>query len=360
MSNLFGHNFRIMTFGESHGPALGVVVDGLPAGLKVPAKSIQADLDRRRPGQSMYTSGRQEPDQVEILSGLTAEGRTNGAPLALLIRNEDAQSRDYEAISQKLRPGHADWTYLRKYGLSPQPGGGRSSGRETVARVAAGAVARLLLTPLGVKASAYTVGVGGVKAECVDPDFAERDPLRFADRDLASRARQEAESAMSEGDSVGSVVEVNITGVPAGWGEPLFAKMEAVLGAAFFSIGAVRAVEFGEGLALASRRGSVGNDPLGPDGPVTNQHGGIIGGISTGLPIVARLFVRPTPSIAKEQRSVTVTGQATTVEAPGGRHDPCLAPRLAPVAEAMALICLADFHLESNHHYIAINQSVRT
>ncbi len=357
MSNIFGRNFRIMTFGESHGPALGVVIDGLPAGLRIAPRNIQKDLERRRPGRSIYATTRSEPDQVEVLSGLTQENRTNGAPLTLLIKNENADSRDYESISKKFRPGHADWTYFRKYGLNPQPGGGRSSGRETVARVAAGAVARLLLSPLGVKAVAYTVAVGGVKAESADPDFAETDPLRFADRHLASRAHQEVEAAMSEGDSVGSVVEVNVTGVPAGWGEPVFDKLNASLGAAFFSIGAVRAVEFGDGTALAGQRGSEANDPLGPDGPMSNRHGGIIGGISTGLPIVARLYIRPTPSIAKDQRSVTVSGQATTIET-HGRHDPCLGPRLAPVAEAMALICLADFHLEPNRHYIAINQSV--
>lgn len=357
MSNLFGHNFRIMTFGESHGPALGVVVDGLPAGLKVPIESIQRDLDRRRPGGSIYVSSRQEPDQVEILSGLTLEGRSNGAPLTMLVRNVNARSRDYDEISRKFRPGHADWTYFRKYGLQPQPGGGRSSGRETVARVAAGAVARLLLSPLGLTASAYTVAVGGVRVENIEPDFAELDPLRFADRDLAPRAHQEVEMALSEGDSVGSVVEVVVTGVPAGWGEPVFDKLESVLGQAFLSIGAVRAVEFGEGLALAAMRGSEANDPLGPDGPLSNRHGGIMGGISTGLPIVVRLYIRPTPSIAKEQHSITLGGQATSIETKG-RHDPCLAPRLAPVAEAMALICLADFHLEPNRHYIAINQSM--
>ena len=359
MSNLFGHNFRIMTFGESHGSALGVVIDGLPAGLKVPLNSLQKDLDRRKPGQSMYTSTRREPDRAEIVSGLTRDGRTNGAPLTVLVRNEDANSGAYESISHKFRPGHADWTYFQKYGLPPQPGGGRSSGRETVARVAAGAVARLMLAPLGVSASAYTVAVGGIKAENIDPDYAERDPLRFADRSLASQAHREVETAMSEGDSVGSVVEVNLSGVPAGWGDPIFDKLSARLGFAFFSIGSVRAVEFGDGLSLASRRGSEANDPLGPEGPLSNRHGGLMGGISTGLPIVARLFIRPTPSISRSQRSVTVGGQEVSISTEG-RHDPCLAPRLAPVAEAMALICLADFYLEPNRNYVAINQSVET
>lgn len=345
-----------MTFGESHGPGLGVVVDGLPAGLKLSLADIQKDLDRRRPGRSIFSSPRQEPDQAEILSGLTRDSRTNGAPLAMLIRNQDQDRRPTDN-DHKFRPGHADWVYYQKYGLKPQPGGGRSSGRETVARVAAGAVARAILSPLGIKAEAYTVAVGGIRAENIDPEFAELDPLRFADRHLAREAHQEVEAAMSEGDSVGSVVEVSLTGVPAGWGEPVFDKINASLGLAFFSIGAVRAVEFGEGLALAGLRGSAANDPLGPEGPLSNRHGGVMGGLSTGLPIIARLYIRPTPSISKEQRSVTVGGQPTTIES-HGRHDPCLAPRLAPVAEAMALICLADFHLGPSSHYIAINQSV--
>lgn len=357
MSNLLGHNFRIMTFGESRGSALGVVIDGLPAGLKVPLEGIQKDLDRRRPGQSLYTTTRQEPDRAEILSGLTRDGRTNGAPLAIIIRNEDDSSHDYDGPARKFHPGHADWAYFQKYGLPPQPGGGRSSGRETVARVAAGAVARLMLAPLGISASAYSIAIGRVRAEEIDPDYAERDLLRFADRNLASQARKEVEAAMSEGDSVGSVVEVNLSGVPAGWGEPVFDKLSASLGSAFFSIGSVRAVEFGDGLTLAARRGSKANDPLGPEGPLSNLHGGLMGGISTGLPIVARLYVRPTPSIAISQRSLSLGGQETLISGES-RHDPCLAPQLGPVAEAMALICLADFHLEPNRHYMAINQSV--
>ncbi len=342
--NSFGHNFRIATFGESHGPALGVVIDGLPAGLRVATDDIQRDLDRRRPGSTIYGTKRNEPDAVEILSGLTSEGRTNGAPLAMLVRNTNAKSRDYRDIAQKFRPGHADWTYFKKYGLPPQPGGGRASGRETAARVAAGAVARLLLKPLGVEARAYAVAVGRVRAESIDPEFAEGDPLRFADPRLAHEAHKEVEAAMSEGDSVGAVVELKVTGLPAGWGEPVFGKLDALLGAAFFSIGAVKAVEFGEGLAMSARRGSEANDPLGKDGPLANRHGGVLGGLSTGLPVIARLHLKPTPSIAVEQQSVSLDGRPTAIVT-GGRHDPCLAPRLAPVAEAMALIVLADFLL---------------
>ncbi|UQZ88602.1 chorismate synthase [Deltaproteobacteria bacterium Smac51] len=344
MSNTFGHNFRVTTFGESHGPGLGVIIDGVPAGMKILLSDIQHDLERRRPGSSVYGTKRNEPDQIEILSGLTGEHRTNGAPLAMLVRNTNARSGDYDDVAKKFRPGHADWTYYMKYGICPQPGGGRSSGRETVSRVAAGAVARLLLKPLGVRAEAYAVAVGRIKAENIDPEFAERDPLRFADPELASEAHKEVEEAISAGDSVGAVIELRVSGIPAGWGEPVFGKLESHLGAALFSIGAVRAVEFGDGLAVAAMRGSQANDPIGEDGPVSNRHGGILGGVSTGLPLVVRLYVKPTPSISVEQRSITLDGQPTVIST-GGRHDPCLAPRLAPVAEAMALICLADFHL---------------
>lgn len=356
MSNLFGQNFRIMTFGEAHGQAIGVVIDGLPAGLRIPLRSIQKDLAHRRGGHSQLMNFQNTFDQIEIVSGLCAEGRSNGAPLTLMISNEREKHLDQDL--HNFRPGHADWTYYQKYGLKPQPDGGRYSDRETVARVAAGSVARILLAPLGLVAEAYTVAVGSVKAENIDPEFAVMDSLRFADRHLASEARLEVEKAMSEGDSLGSVVEVSISGVPAGWGEPIFDKLESRLGAAFFSIGGVRAVEFGDGLALSSMRGIQANDPLGPEGPLSNRHGGIIGGISTGLPIVARLFLRPTPSISVEQRTVSVGGRPTTTMASVGQHDPCLAPRLGPVAEAMALIVLADFQLEPNRNYIRINQSV--
>jgi chorismate synthase len=333
-----------MTFGESHGPALGVVIDGLPAGLALGLEDLRRDLERRRPGQSPYATARKESDEPEILSGLTEGGLTNGAPLAVLIRNRDARSGDYAAISRIFRPGHADWTYFKKYGLTPQPGGGRSSGRETVARVAAGAVARALLKPLGVTARAASLALGPVRAIKRDWDFAESNPLRFLDPDLYDQAEAAVAGAKKDGDSIGSAVELSARGLPVGWGDPVFDKLEAKLGRAFFSIGAVRAVEFGEGLALSAMLGSEANDPMGPEGPLSDRHGGVLGGISTGRELTARLFAKPTPSIAIDGDSVDLEGQPVKV-ATGGRHDPCLSPRLAPVAEAMCLIVLADFCL---------------
>jgi chorismate synthase len=347
LGDIFGQYFRVSTFGESHGKALGAVIEGVPAGLALSLSLIQKDLDRRKPGQSPFTTPRKEPDEVEILSGLTTEGLTNGAPLALVIKNQGARSSDYADLADKFRPGHADYPYYQKYGLTPQPGGGRASGRETAARVAAGAVARALLTKvtkgdLVVTAGARAIGV--VTAIKTDFAFAETDPLRFLDPDFAQVAQDAVKGAMSEGDSLGAVVEVRATGVPQGLGSPVFDKLEALLGAAYLSIGAVRAVEFGEGIALAKTSGSKANDPLGPNGPTEDRHGGILGGLSTGRPIIARLFVKPTPSIKKPQNSVSLKGEPLELTI-HGRHDPCLAPRLAPVAEAMTLLVLADRYL---------------
>ncbi|MDR2422556.1 MAG: chorismate synthase, partial [Deltaproteobacteria bacterium] len=336
MGDFFGRYFRVATFGESHGPAIGAVVEGLPAGLRLDLGLIQKDLNRRRPGQSIYATARKEPDQAEILSGLTAAGLTNGSALAILIRNQGARPADYAELADKFRPGHADYSYYKRYGLPPQPGGGRSSGRETAGRVAAGAVARALLTEVTQGALLVRAGaaaIGPIAAQSRDFDYAETDPLRFLDPNLAPAAQDLVKKALSEGDSVGCAVEVLAQGIPAGWGSPVFDKLEAALGGAYLSIGAVRAVEFGEGLTLARGLGSQANDPIGPDGPTEDRHGGVLGGISTGRPLTARLFVRPTPSIRKTQKTVGLNGQPVEISV-GGRHDPCLAPRLAPVAEA--------------------------
>lgn len=340
--NTFGHFFRVTTFGESHGPGLGVVMDGLPAGLPLNLQELQKDLDRRRPGQSAFTTSRQEPDRCEHLAGLSSEGLTNGAPLTFIIRNLDQRGGDYQR--EAFRPGHADWPYFKKYGLPPQPGGGRSSGRETVARVAAGAVARQLLKPLGVAVRSFTVAIGELRAFKIDPDFAETDPLRFADPELAPEAQKLVLAAKEQGDSLGGAVEVQALNVPPGLGEPVFGKLEALLGAAYFSIGAVRGVEFGAAALAAVGRGSEMNDPLGPDGPLSNRHGGVLGGISTGQPIIARLLVKPTPSVSRPQRTVDLSGRALKLNT-AGRHDPCLTARLGPVAEAMTLITLLDAYL---------------
>jgi len=340
MGSIFGKYLRVSTFGESHGPALGVVLDGLPAGLPLTVERIQHDLDRRRPGTSPYVSARQEEDRVEILSGW-ADGRTLGGPLALLVRNIDQRSQDYRELAEVFRPGHADYTYFKKYGLPPQPGGGRSSGRETVGRVAAGAVARALLEPLGVIIQAYTVQIGDVKAVRRDPGFAETDPLRCADPDAASVMAELVKKARAEGDSIGGIVELAAQGVPAGLGDPVFDKLDAALGGAMLSIGGVKGVEIGTGFAAASLRGSQHNDQMDEGGFRSNHSGGILGGISTGQDIVLRLAVKPTASIAKEQTTIDLAGRTRKIRIKG-RHDPCLCPRIAPVAEAMAALVLAD------------------
>ncbi len=348
MGSLFGRYLSVATFGESHGPAVGVVVDGLPPGIEIDAADIQRELDRRRPGTSRYVSPRDEPDQVEILSGL-AEGRTLGSPVCLVVRNRDVKSGDYAEIGRLFRPGHADYAYFQKYGLPLQPGGGRSSGRETVGRVAAGALAKALLKPHGVGIQAYTLAVGSVAARRIDPDFAETDPLRFADPDLAGRAAELVEEVLAEGDSIGGVIELVAEGVPAGLGDPVFSKLDALLGQAALSIGAVKGVEFGAGFAAAARRGSENNDQLSTQGFLSNHAGGILGGVSTGQPIVMRLAVKPTSSIARPQRTIDLEGREATIKV-AGRHDPCLCPRIAPVAEAMTALVLADALLEQRAH----------
>lgn len=340
MGSIFGKYFRVSTFGESHGPAVGVIVDGAPAGLTLTIEHIQAELDRRRPGASPYTSSRQEADQVEALSGL-AEGKTLGTPIALLVRNIDARSRDYSALADVFRPGHADYTYFKKYGVRPQPGGGRASGRETVGRVAAGAVAKAMLEPLGVTIQAYTVQIGEITAARIDPDFAANDPLRCADPDAAEAMAELVSQVQNEGDSIGGVLELAVKGAPPGLGDPVFGKLDGGLGGAMLSIGGVKGVEIGAGFAAARRKGSQNNDQMDETGFLSNNSGGMLGGISTGQDIILRLAVKPTPSIAKEQTTRDIEGGVRKIRIKG-RHDPCLCPRIAPVAEAMAALVLAD------------------
>ena len=344
MGSFFGEYFSVATFGESHGPAVGVVIDGVPSGVAIDPLKIQRELDRRRPGRTPLASSRQEPDQVEILSGIV-DGRSLGTPIALVVRNRDARPEDYQDILHLFRPGHADFTYYKKYGLPPQPGGGRASGRETVGRVAAGAVAKVFLKVHGTAVRAYTVRIGKIEAERIDPDFAEEDPLRCADPDMAVDMAELVMQVQSEGDSIGGVVELAAEGVPPGLGSPVFYKLEALLGWAMLSIGGVKGVEFGAGFGITTMRGSQSNDQLTPKGFVSNNSGGILGGISTGQPIVLRLAVKPTSSISLPQRTVDLHGNETTIQIKG-RHDPCLCPRIGPVAEAMAAIVLANAVLE--------------
>ena len=346
--NTFGNLFAVTNFGESHGPAIGCVIDGCPPGMALSEADIQPELDRRRPGTSRHVTQRNEPDQVEILSGVY-EGKTTGTPIAILVRNKDARSRDYKEIGELFRPGHADYTYFKKYGIPPQPGGGRASGRETVGRVAGGAVAKALIEPRGMQVRSYTLSVGGLRARQIDLDFAEKHPLRVPDPEMADEMAALVDSVRSQGDSIGGIVEVLATGVPAGLGDPVFHKLEAELGRAMLSIGAVKGIEFGDGFALAGMRGSEANDPILSEGFASNHAGGTLGGISTGQTIVMRLAVKPTASISRPQQTVDIHGRDSTIQVKG-RHDPFLCPRICPVAEAMAAITLADTLLEQIAH----------
>ncbi len=323
--NTFGRNFRCTNFGESHGPALGVVIDGCPAGMELAESDIQPLLDRRRPGTSPLTSPRQETDRVEILSGIF-EGKTTGAPIALMVRNNDQQSKDYEEIKEKFRPGHADFPYQVKYGIRDHRGGGRSSGRETLSRVAAGAVAMKYLTARGITITGTIRQVHG-----------KSDPAEMEQEILAAKAA---------GDSVGGIVQLKATGCPAGLGDPVFGKLDARIAGAMMGIGAVKAVEIGDGFAAARAFGSENNDPMTADGFSSNHAGGILGGISSGQDIVVRIAVKPTPSIAKLQQTRDIGGNVCEISI-GGRHDPCIVPRIVPVAEAMLALVLMDCMLES-------------
>ena len=340
MSSAFGKLLTITTFGESHGPGVGVVLDGCPPGIAITAERIQHDLDRRRPGQSAVTTRRDEPDRVEILSGVF-EGVTTGAPIALLVRSVDARPQDYAALKDLFRPGHADYTYWKKYGVRDYRGSGRSSGRETLGRVAAGAIARAILNAAGVRVRAYTVQVGEIVAADRDLDFAEENPVRCPDRAAALIMERAILATRDAGDSLGGVVEILATGVPAGWGDPVMDKLDATLAWGLMSIGAVKGVEIGDGFASARLRGSEMNDRMSKRGFETNHAGGILGGISTGQPIVARIAVKPPSSIAIPQKTVDIKGEEREVRS-DGRHDPCICPRIVPVAEAMTCLALAD------------------
>ena len=343
--NVFGEIFRITTFGESHGPALGVVIDGVPAGLAVSIEDIQKELDRRKPGQSILTTQRKEADSVEILSGVF-DGFTTGTALAMMIRNTDQRSRDYGNLSEIFRPGHADYSFFAKYGIRDYRGGGRSSGRETAARVAAGAVAKLLLAQAGVKIKACTRSVGKVYAEKYDWEFVEKNPVRTADPNKAEAMAEVINNARMSLDSVGGTVECVIENVPAGWGEVVFDKLDALLAHVMLSLGAVKGIEFGDGFAAAEALGSSNNDSPTVNGWASNHAGGILGGMSNGNNIIFRIAIKPTPSIAQKQPTIDKSGHAVECEI-HGRHDPCLCPRMVPVVEAMAAIVLADMMLRN-------------
>lgn len=345
-----GTVFCIMTWGESHGKGVGVTIDGCPAGLSLCEEDIQKYLNRRKPGQSRFTTARQEGDQVEILSGVF-EGRTTGTPIALIVRNLDQRSRDYRDIMEVYRPGHADFCFDAKYGFRDYRGGGRSSGRETIGRVAAGAVACRLLEHYGIRVNAYTKSIGDIAIDPQRFDLAQRDKnlLYMPDEVAAAAAAEYLEKLIQEQDSCGGVVECVIHGMPAGVGEPVFDKLDACLAKAIMSIGAVKGFEIGDGFAAARSRGSVNNDAFYMDGDgavrkSTNHSGGILGGISDGSDIIFRAAFKPTPSISREQRTVNRNGENVEILIKG-RHDPIVVPRAVVVVEAMAALTVADLLL---------------
>jgi chorismate synthase len=340
--NSFGRVFRFTTWGESHGPAIGAVVDGCPPGLSLSEADIQPFLDKRRPGQSRFTTQRREPDQVRILSGVF-EGRTTGTPISLLIDNVDQRSKDYSEVAAAYRPGHADYAYDAKYGFRDYRGGGRSSARETAVRVAAGAVARLVVPEVTIRA--WVSEVGGDAITSFDPDQIDANPFFCPDAEAAARWEAMIDSARKAGSSLGAVVECEATGVPAGWGAPLYAKLDSELAAAAMSINAVKGVEIGDGFTAARLRGEENADRMRPgeNGPTfeTNHAGGIAGGISTGQPVRLRVAFKPTSSILTPVETITRSGEATEIVTKG-RHDPCVGIRGAPVVEAMMALVLAD------------------
>jgi chorismate synthase len=343
--NSFGRVLRFTTWGESHGPAIGAVVDGCPPGIAISEASIQPFLDARRPGQSRFTTQRQEPDQVRILSG-TFEGKTTGTPIALMIENVDQRSKDYSEVARAYRPGHADYAYDAKYGFRDYRGGGRSSARETASRVAAGAVARLVIPQ--VQILGYVSEIGGDAIDPANFDAAEigRNAFFCPDAAAAARWEQKVDAARKAGSSLGAVVECVATGVPAGWGAPLYAKLDSELASAMMSINAVKGVEIGDGFAAARLSGEENADPMRPgeDGSpmfLANHAGGIAGGISTGQPVLVRVAFKPTSSILTPQETITRDGEATEMFTKG-RHDPCVGIRGVPVVEAMMAFVLAD------------------
>ncbi len=358
MGNTFGHVFRITTWGESHGGGVGVVIDGCPPNLEIASGEIQAELDRRRPGQSRITTQRKEADRVEILSGVF-EGKTLGTPVSLIVRNKDARSKDYEEMRVKYRPSHADYTYQAKYGIRDWQGGGRASARETIGRVAAGAIARKILhQALGVEILAFVRSVRDLTAG-VDPDAVTRDQIesnivRCPDAELADRMIEQIEQARKDGDSLGGTVEAVARNVPPGLGEPVFDKLEADLGKAVLSLPACKGFEIGSGFAGTTLTGSTHNDPFFTEGDRirtrTNRSGGVQGGISNGENIVVRAAFKPTATILKPQETVDIHGNPATLSG-RGRHDPCVLPRAAPMVEAMIALVLADHHLLHRARY---------
>lgn len=340
----FGNIFKITTWGESHGKALGVIVDGVPAGLLLCEEDIQVYLNRRKPGSSEFATQRSEADQVEILSGIF-EGKTTGTPISLMIRNTSQRSHDYTQIAEVFRPGHADYGFTSKFGFRDYRGGGRSSGRETAGRVAGGAIAAKILGQLGIEIKTYAIQIGKIKAKSFNYEESKRNPLCMPDAAAAKKAAEYLNECMNSKDSAGGVIECAITGIKPGIGDPVFEKLDANLAKAIMSIGAVKGFEIGEGFAAASLKGSENNDPFTTkDGVISktaNHSGGVLGGMSDGSPIIFRAAVKPTPSIAQMQKTINSNGHNVEVEIKG-RHDPIIVPRAVVVVECMAAVTVLD------------------
>ena len=342
--NTFGTLFSFTSFGESHGPAIGCVVDGCPPGMALAESDIQQELDRRRPGTSRHVTQRREPDTVEILSGVF-EGRTTGTPIALLIRNQDQRSKDYANIAETFRPGHADYTYWQKYGIRDYRGGGRQSARETAVRVAAGAIARKWLRErYGVAIRGHMTHLGPNAVPFEGFEHVEANPFFVANASMVGELEAFMDRLRKAGDSVGARIEVIASGVPVGWGEPVYGKLDADLASAMMSINAVKGVEIGAGFAAVAQRGTEHSDEMTPEGFLTNHAGGILGGISTGQDVRVAIAVKPTSSIRLDRQSIDKAGNATIVNT-HGRHDPCVGIRATPIAEAMMAVVLMDHAL---------------
>lgn len=341
--NSFGKKLVMTTFGESHGVALGCILDGVPAGLEIDIAYIQADLDRRKPGKSDMETARKESDRVEILSGLF-EGKSTGTPIAMIIYNGDQKSKDYDSIKDLFRPGHADYTYHHKYGIRDYRGGGRSSARETAARVAAGSVAKLILEKLDISVQSGVCEVGGIKSITYDYDHARQNKICALDQSVEPQQIDAVMQAKNDHDSIGGVVSTRVVGVPVGLGEPLYYKLDAIIAEAMMGINAVKAVEIGDGFESARLNGSQNNDQITADGFTSNHSGGILGGISNGDEIIVKTYFKPTPSIFKDQATVNTNNQETTCTLKG-RHDPCVAIRGSVVCESMMALVIADMLL---------------
>ena len=344
--NSFGEIFRITTYGESHGKGIGAVIDGCPSGIALSPPDFEAEMGRRRPGLGAFDTPRKEEDAVEILSGVF-EGLTTGAPISLFIPNKDARSKSYELLKSLFRPGHADYTYFKKYGHFDFHGAGRYSARETAARVAAGVVAGKIIEPAGIRVIAYTIELGGIKADSFDLNRLGESSLQCPDPKAEALMEVALKKAKEDGDSLGGIVEAKVTGCPAGLGEPVFDRLDADLAKAVMSIGAVKGVEIGAGFQAARLKGSENNDPISPQGFKSNNAGGILGGISNGDEIILRAAVKPIPSIGIEQETIDRDGNPATIKMTG-RFDVCAIPRVIPVIEAMVKVTLADHWLRAS------------